>query len=809
MTDGHSIERGYGPICATKYGLLLDVTVPPADDVRAVLEAMVTTTTEEHQNVAMKVRDEWQDDPKLAAKRLEWLLSFHTEKAETDGQLVAMRSIGFHGIAGLIAYERRSDAVPMVCKNKAKVWLENTRWGVQIYITTYRLAGDDALREVREIKGRHWDRMKKANTFSLTSWDDAIRWVLKYYPLSEIPEKPEEVVEAETQVEAKKSEPVKVEIKFAGLEAARVICESPYNAEFVAEVKTLAMRKWVCCECGKPALPKCKDHPNAQHAWSVPLDRLPNLVEVATKHYGDVVTLANAVSEKLEDQNKRRELAEVGVEENGEPIKLFGGELYPFQCTGVRYLEAANGNAIIADEQGLGKTVQAIAYVKRNTGRGRVLYVVPSNVQYNWVRELLMWLGGVKNPDKMSAYLRKVRREGMCTVGKRVSVGVLNGKGIDAGLPRAKHLVIGYGSLLKWKDELLEHDWEVMVCDEAHYLKNNRTKRSQAAKELAEKTGRRILLTGTPVLNKPKDLWHLLNLVDPESWDNYGQFIYAYCGARRTRWGTTMDDGNVGELSGKLAELNDRLTGHVWIRRLKKDVLPELPAKVRHQVDIELGKAEMKRYHDAEDEVGAFVEEHGKLIQTDSGTGMIALQKITLLRTLLAEVKQKAALSWVDDLVSSTGKVVVVARHKSMVKAVRERFDALVIDGNTPTHKRDEIVAAFQNDPSKKVIAIAIEAASVGITLTAASHLVFLERTWRPGDHDQAEDRIHRIGQDDQATIWYLDVPDTFDECLRSLLSTKRAVSEAIQDGKAVSGDDGVLKAFVDYFEAKKARVAA
>lgn len=806
LTDALSQERGYGPICASKYGMTFDTTEPMSANVSELFDAAVEATSPERRHVAENARSCYASDKKLAAKRLAWLLSFVGSQDETDAQLRALEGLGFLSMAGLIATQRDSDAVRQASKRKCQVSVIDTQYGRQIAVRTPCKPKGDGIERERELPGRRWDPQLRVVRYPLTSWDAVMSWVLTYYPLSEIPERPTDEIEAATRKESAKAEAKKAEKVRLSLLSRRIAVESPYHREFVERIKALPDRLWMCLECGKPAKPKCEDHPKGQHVWTLPLDRAEEVKELVKRYFPNAQhCVSRALAEALSGEAKKVEAAHSSV---APVVELPGGTLYPFQGAGVRYLEAANGCAIVADEQGLGKTVQAIAYARRNVNLATgemVLYVVPSNVKYNWASEIMHWLAGTElNDPKL---LRRFRREGTVRIND-VEVSVLSGRPKkDGSLPKksgspvAQHVIVNYDVLVGWKEVLKAAGYSLVVADEAHNLKNEKAARSKAFEEIVEKVERRVFLTGTPVLNRPKDLWNLLRLIDGETWGNFFKFHKRYTNAHHNGYGWDFSG------AANTSELHSRLDGHQWIRRLKAEVLKELPPKQRHVVPLDIDDKARREYERVEKDCAKMMPTSGGRVMAvkdmDSDERAVVIAQITRLRVAAGHAKIEAVASWLEDLVESVGKVVVFAHHHEVVDALTERFGALKIDGSVSPAKRAEVVAEFQNNPERKVIVCSIAAASIGITLTAASHVVMVERAWRAKDHDQAEDRIHRIGQTEVATAWYLDVPDTFDEAMRAINDWKARVADEIVDGTNGDASGGALQAAMDYFAGK------
>jgi SNF2 family DNA or RNA helicase len=812
LTDALSQERGYGPICAGKYGLTFDTTEPMADDVATRFEAAVVATDPDRRHVAEKARGCYTTDKKKAAKRLAYLLSFVTSQDETDAQLRALEGLGFFAMAGLIATQRDSSAVRQASKRKCQMYVIDTQYGRQIAVKTpCKPKGDGCDRE-RELPGRRWDPQLRVVRFPLTSWDAVASWVLTYFPLSEIPERPTEEIEKAAEKAEAKAEKRKAEKVRLSLLSKRIAIESPYRPGFVAEIKALPDRLWMCLECGKPGRPKCEDHPKGVHVWTVPLDRAEQVKDLVRRYYPDAQhTVSRALAEALSIETKKVQAAHATV---APVVELPGGTLYPFQGAGVRYLEAADGCAIIADEQGLGKTVQAIAYGQRNVnfaGGEMVLYVVPSNVKYNWASEIMHWLAGTPLND--TKLLRRFRREGTVTI-NGVEVSVLSGKPKkDGTLPAksgsvvAQHVIVNYDILKAWKDLLVAAGYAMIVADEGHNLKNEKAQRTEAFEEVAAGIPKKVILTGTPVLNRPRDLWNLLKIIDPVTWGNFFKFMQRYTNAQQ-KWAGRRN-GFKWDFNGaaNTDELHSRLDGHQWIRRLKADVLKELPPKQRIVVPLDIDDASRRAYERVERDCAKMMPMGGGRIMAakdmDADERAVVIAQITRLRVAAGNAKVKAVCDWVEDLVESVGKVVVFAHHHTVVDALTEKFSALKIDGSVSPAKRAEVVAEFQSNSEARVIVCSIQAASVGITLTAASHVVLAERVWRAKDHDQAEDRIHRIGQDGSVTAWYLDVPDTFDEAMKAINDWKAQVADEIVDGTTGPAGPGALQAALDYFAEK------
>ena len=437
-----------------------------------------------------------------------------------------------------------------------------------------------------------------------------------------------------------------------------------------------------------------------------------------------------------------------------------GGTLRPFQRAGVRYA-LERRRTFIADEQGLGKTVQALAALEHDDAFPAAV-VCPASMKLMWERESNRWL-----PER--------------------SVSILSGR-TEAGWPEeansADLIVVNYDILDAHFDRLAARGLEALVLDESHYVKNPQAQRTKAALELARRLpdeALRLALTGTPILNRPEELVAQLRVLDRLKDFGSGARL-----ARRFR------------AAGADDRLHWNLRAHCYVRRTKQQVLPQLPAKTTDTVPVML--ANEADYRMAEADVIAWLQSLPLDLKTmDAKVAAAAraeqLVRLNSLRQLAAAGKLPSALAWIEDFLASGEPLVVFAEHVATQKAVIEHFPkAAHILGADSTVKRQEAVDAFQDPEGPQLIVCSMKAASQGITLTRASNVAFLELDWTPARHDQAEDRLHRIGQDSAVTAWYLLAPDTIDETMSELLQRKRGLIDAVTDGQ-VRDDEKIIEA--------------
>ena len=449
-------------------------------------------------------------------------------------------------------------------------------------------------------------------------------------------------------------------------------------------------------------------------------------------------------------------------------LKGFKKDLFNFQQDGLSFLEHKNGRALIADEMGLGKTIQALAYLQLHPSKRVAIIICPASLKLNWKKEI---------------------EEGLTT---KDSVEVLEGK--TPHKTTASILIINYDVLASWLVYLKSLKPSVIIADECHYFKTNSSLRTKAVKKLAKGVPHFIALSGTPIVNKPIEIYNAVNIIDPFLMPNFMTYAKTYCGAKHNGFGWDYSGAS------NTSELHKKLTESIMIRRLKKDVLKDLPDKVRSFLPMKLSNR--SEYERVENDFIEFIKEtKGKEAAVKVSMAETLVQ-IEYLKQAAVDGKMESVIDWVKDFLESGNKLVLFATHKTAITKLMETFGkiAVKIDGSVTAKNRDKAVTDFQNDPKIKLFVGNIKAAGIGLTLTAASNVAFIELPWTPGDLSQAEDRCHRIGQKDSVNIYYLLAERTVEEEIASLLDGKRKVLDAVLDG-IVTEEDSLLTELINKYK--------
>uniref|UniRef100_A0A8B9LHY3 Zinc finger, RAN-binding domain containing 3 n=1 Tax=Astyanax mexicanus TaxID=7994 RepID=A0A8B9LHY3_ASTMX len=406
-------------------------------------------------------------------------------------------------------------------------------------------------------------------------------------------------------------------------------------------------------------------------------------------------------------------------------------------------------------QMGLGKTVQAISVAYLYRKEWPLLIVVPSSLKYPWIEELERWVPELRPED----------------------INLVESKADIMGISQSKVTVLGYGLLTTDARSLVEvlnqQRFGIVIVDEAHYLKSRNAARTKILVPVIQNAKRAILLTGTPALGRPEELFMQIDALYPRRFGTWSDYAKIYCNAHYKFFGNRRQWDCRG--ASNLDELHHRLS-EIMIRRLKAEVLTQLPDKIRQRIPFDLPKEAGKSSSE-----NPFSEVMGLITQMYKQTAVAKAGAVKDYIKMMLETEQL--------------KFLVFAHHLSMLQACTEavieaKAGYIRIDGSVPSAERIQLVHRFQNDPDTRVAILSIQAAGQGLTLTAASHVVFAELYWNPGHVKQAEDRAHRIGQTASVHVHYLIAKGTFDMVMWGMLNRKEKVT-----GSTLNGRKDYLKA--------------
>lgn len=449
--------------------------------------------------------------------------------------------------------------------------------------------------------------------------------------------------------------------------------------------------------------------------------------------------------------------------------------MFPFQRTGVAYC-LDKKRLIVGDQPGLGKTTQAIAAMVAATQADEdmpILVVCPSSLKLNWQQEVHMISG-----------LRAI----LLTDGNmRTFKSFWNSKDAD-GRRLASVFIVNYESLKKFFVHTIEKPadggrvtirnykfnidnvafFKFICFDESHRLKDFTTQQSKIARGIAQGKEWVLMLTGTPVVNRPKDLCCQLAVMDQLAhFGGYKGFMNRYCGTD-------------GKGFSNLKELNYRLSVNCFYQRQKHEVLKDLPAKMRQLQLCELSnRAEyshamfnFESWLNSQD-----ISDEKKL----SALRAEALVQMGNLKRLSAIGKLKSVYEFIDDVLASGEKLILFVDTIKVGQEIKNKYNALSIVGDDSIEARNNAVQLFQDKNSKRnLIVCSIKAAGVGLTLTASSKVAFIELPWTAAACEQCEDRAHRIGQIDSVNCYYFLGKETIDENIYEIINEKRKIANAV-----------------------------
>lgn len=534
-----------------------------------------------------------------------------------------------------------------------------------------------------------------------------------------------------------------------------------YQPYLVEAVKALPGKRW----------------DNTNKVWLVPVDYEQDVTRFANKY--DFTFSDKYYNSDADFTLRIPELPQLTAE-----IKLATGVTpYPYQKQGIqRSLDLKR--VLNGDKPGLGKTLQAIATV-HSANAYPCLVICPSTLKENWKREFKKFTGKERSmilDDSNKRTFPQFFNAGI------TDTFITNFESLKKYFVQAMTNVEGQKLTLKhirFKPEI--QMFKSVIIDESHRVKNGSAQQSKFCMGIASGKEYVILLSGTPVINKPKDLISQLHIMGRlPDFGGYKAFVDRYC--------------NGPNEASNLRELNYKLNTTCFFQREKHDVLKDLPEKVRRIVTCEI--ANRKEYIDAEADLIRYLKEYKqasdeKIQKSMKGEVMV---RIGILRNISARGKVKDVVDFVNDLLEQDEKVILFVNLHEVGNELKKHFPAAVsVTGMDTREQRQSAVDRFQSDPECTLIICSIKAAGVGLTLTASSNVAFVEFPWTAADCDQCEDRAHRIGQKDSVTAYYFLGKNTIDEKIYQIIQTKRSMAATIT-GSTEQVQEDIVDLVADLF---------
>ncbi len=416
-----------------------------------------------------------------------------------------------------------------------------------------------------------------------------------------------------------------------------------------------------------------------------------------------------------------------------------------------------NKKYILADDMGLGKTTSTII-AALECGAKKVLIICPATLKINWKRE-------IENYSDKSIYIAE-------------------GKNFD---PNNNFVIINYDIIknfhdTKRKDEsqIISANFDLVIVDEAHYIKNAQAQRTKLINDIVKKVDRIWLLTGTPMTSRPIDYYNLLSLVDSPVAKNWMAYVIRYCSGYQFRVGPRKVWNVMG--ASNLEELRDR-TSNLTLRRLKEDVL-DLPDKIITPIYLRL---KSKEYEEVMGEYYNWYEKNPE----ESKSLTVQFTKLTKVRQIIADEKITQTIELAENIIEQDKKVIIFCNFTNSLNKILEHFGktAVKLDGSMSKAERQFSVDQFQENDKIKVFVGNIKAAGVGITLTAAEAVIMNDLSFLPSDHSQAEDRAYRYGQKSNVLVYYPIFENTIEGIIYDILNKKKHVIATVMGDNNNSAD--------------------
>ena len=492
-----------------------------------------------------------------------------------------------------------------------------------------------------------------------------------------------------------------------------------------------------------------------------------------------VKSLIISTAEKREALDKIATLEDIELPDIAEELDKWPIKVRPFQRVGVKFGELVDYRFILGDQMGLGKTIQAIMCsmrLKKELGKCRTLVIPPAGLKVNWTREINRLTGQSplvlygESPSKfLISELLELKHEYTIINYDILSTKVKHSVPITTASGQTLQTQVQW--IFPWIEILNALQFDLVVFDEAHYTKNVGSNRSLAARMLKAK--RVIFMTGTPVMNRPSELWPMLTVIDPDRFPSYENFIWTY--------------GDKYPTNVKM--LRDSLK-NILIRRRKKDVMKDLPPINRVYEWHELSAEGQELYKKAK---------QGLYIQLAAWNPAMpgSEQAITNLLTEIMRLKQICAMDKVEAIADSalelsdsdsegTGKVLIFSQFVPVVNEITKRLghEAIAYTGEYDKDERVRIYDKFLADKALKFFVATWQTAGEGLNLQCANNVVFADLFWTPANHQQCEGRAYgRLEDPHPINSYYLICADTIETWIQELLAAKLQVIEQTVEG--------------------------
>lgn len=453
-------------------------------------------------------------------------------------------------------------------------------------------------------------------------------------------------------------------------------------------------------------------------------------------------------------------------------VSLDGKRPFKFQVDGVKFVENSGGRALIADEMGLGKTIQALATIALHPKEMLpAVYFVKSALKIQWAHEIMRWVSKSDSEEDLAfAQVIETSRDKM--------------------LPGVKHYLFSMDILRRFKNGSLNEEFKkrgikTIIIDECQAIKNPESQRTHEVRSLCKDIPNVIALSGTPIKNNASEYFSILNILKPELFPKYSQFLYRDCDSYYNGYGY-----KVGGL--RHPEEFARKTKSFIIRRERKDVMPDLPKVQRSFHFDSLGEEVEDAYKET------FVKFREDYYSGNGNASRFAeegniLAYLSRMRHLTGLSKINPCVEFVEEFLQETDrKITIFLHHKDVGQILARKIDKIceemkkegaaidppeILTAELSSEQRDEVVQSFMNEPKSRILIASTLASGEGLNLQKCSDCILLERQWNPANEEQAEARFIRIGQEASSVMaTYFVAVGTVDEFFSKIVEEKREI---------------------------------